>query len=136
MKIKIYELDKYKKGLTILEKRDAPNYIIEAYKEGHGKIVNTYYRNRTINAVKKNLLNIEAQEVESLSEAHIDLLENSKLNFIKEAARKRDKKFLDTMYTMSNLDIMTGKKLPPNSGRLYLQGYIDSGMKKKLRKFR
>ena len=127
-KIKIYNRQAYNNSIKRLEKLNAPSYIIEAYKQGHADVVNNYYKRRLANR-----LGFISRPI--ITEEKVKEAKKSKVNFINEAARKQDKEFIDELFRMSNMDIMTGKRLPPNSGELILQGSIgDSDYGKHLKR--
>ena len=131
MKLTIFDRKKYIESINKLRLRKAPNYIIEAYKDGYAKEINIYYRSRL---AKRGKL------TESLENKKI--LENkvleSNLSFLKEALSKKDYDFIKLFFTMSNMDIMSGNRMPPNASNLIKQGIVkDLGLQdlfKKLRK--
>lgn len=114
-KVKIYNRQAYNNSIRRLEKINAPDYVVEAYKQGHTELVNNYYKRRLANK-----LGFESKIV--ITEQQVKEVRNSKANFISEAAKKKDQEFMGELYRMSNMDILTGKRLPPNYGELVLMG--------------
>lgn len=113
IKLKIFDRKKYIESIKKLQLRKAPSYIIEAYKSGFANVVNEYYR------IKLNKKSLNESKQSKL--AHVDVFneyEGINIGFIAEALKKRDEEFLKAFYVMTNLDIITGNKLPPSTGRL------------------
>lgn len=132
MKVTIFDRKKYITSMNNLIKLNAPSYVLEAYKLGYTKVVNKYYKDKAVN----KRLN-ESRQAKSSPESLLlaDLVPN--LPFITEARKKRDEDFLKAFFVMTNLDIVTGKKLPPNTGRLLKdRGIFDSGLKELYKKLR
>ena len=64
-------------------------------------------------------------------------MEYEEAPFIREAVKKSDIDFLKAFFQMTNMDIMSGEKLPPNAGSLLKQGIIkDLGLKDLYKKLR
>jgi len=117
MKLILFDRRKYEEAIRRLKAKNAPDYIIEAYEEGYGSVVNAYYKiklERRINGLSKYSLN-ESTE-------YLELGKQIDLKFIQEALTKSDIDFLKAFFQMTNLDIVTGEKLPPNAGQLIKQG--------------
>lgn len=126
MKLVIFDLKKHETALNRLKSRKAPEYVIEAYNEGFTDTVNKYYALK-LNKIKKG--NIKESK-KTISSNLVGLVKDSKYSFIKEALKQRDEDFLKAFFILSNLDIVTGRKLPPSSGQLVKQGIIkDLGLK-------
>lgn len=122
MRLTIFNRGKYIESIKKLQKRKAPDYVIEAYNNGYTDVVNYYYRIKLFNKINK------------IEESKVNLLEqfkNTKLPFITEALTKRDEEFLKAFFIMTNLDIVTGKRLPRNAGQMLKQREIvDLGLTK------
>lgn len=128
MKVNIFDRKKYIEALQQLNKRRAPDYIIEAYKEGYVKEINLYYKNK-----------LDRKRVaESYNKpALLDFANTSGLKFLKEAASQSDLDFIKLFFKMTNLDIFSGNKLPPDAGSLIKQGIVkDFGLKDLFKKLR
>lgn len=122
MKIRIFNRGKYIESINKLYKRKAPDYVIEAYNQGYTDVVNYYYKLKLQN---KNR-NTSQMSHRTLFEHY----EGSRLGFINEALKRRDEEFLKAFFVMTNLDIVTGKRLPPNSGsKLKPAGLTNIGFK-------
>lgn len=122
MKITIFDRKKYEDSLRRLERRKAPSYVKTAYKEGYVDVVNNYYE---IKLHKRLNRKIEESVIDVFKRAS-----NIDEPFIKEAKRYRDEDFLKAFFVMTNLDIVTGKKLPPNAGKLLKRDMVrDLGLK-------
>lgn len=127
MKVKIFNRKKYVESLNNLIKIGAPAYIIEAYASGYYKEVSYYYRIKNNKSLNK--------QVSMLTE-NKQYKENLKLKFLEEARNKRDEDFLKAFFVMTNLDIVSGKRLPPNAGKLLKPGKISLGLKDLYKKLR
>lgn len=111
MKLRVFDRKKYAEAINALIKRNAPTYIIEAYKQGYVKVVNYYYKNKVNKLQESKKTVFDTIDVFNVT-ADVDL------DFIVEARKKRDEDFLRAFYVMTNLDIITGSKLPPATGKL------------------
>lgn len=132
MDIVCFDIKKYKDSLRKLERRKAPNYIVEAYKEGYISVVNFYYSLKLEKRLGKKIE--ESTELLAEVERH---LQKSDLPFVQEALRKKDKDFLKAFFMMTNMDIMSGERLPPNAAKLLKQGIVkDLGLKDLFKKLR
>lgn len=127
MKLITFDTKKYQKSYSNLIKINAPDYVIEAFIKGYHKEVKLYYK---LKANKKVSSKVNA------------LLENKKykepsnIMFLEGARKKRDEEFLKAFFVMTNLDIVTGKKLPPKAGQLLKPGGISLGLKDLYKKLR
>ena len=131
MKVIIFDRKKYIESMNILIKHKAPSYVLEAYQQGYTKVVNQYYKNKVMKTLNESRQVITGSEALSLA----GLVPN--LPFVAEARKKRDEDFLRAFFVMTNLDIVTGNKLPPNAGRLLKdRGMFDSGLKELYKKLR
>jgi hypothetical protein len=132
MKLTIFDRKKYLETIKKLEKRNAPNYILEAYEEGYTKVVNEYYKIK-LDRIKAKNFKYSLME----SKTYSDLAKTVKFSFIEAALKKSDIDFLKAFFQMTNLDIVSGKKIPPNAGRLIDQSSIrDLGLKDLYKKLR
>jgi hypothetical protein len=127
MKVKIFDRKAYIDSLNNLIKIDAPSYVVEAYAKGYYKEVSYYYKIKA----NKNL----RKKVNTLTE-NKKYKENLNTKFLAEARNKRDEDFLKAFFVMTNLDIVTGKRLPPNAGKLLKPGKISLGLKDLYKKLR
>jgi hypothetical protein len=114
MKLIIFDRKKYSEAMHALELRKAPSYIIEAYQEGYTGVVNAYYK------IKLNRLRSKGNIKESVNYNVTEAMPN----FVKEARRNKDSDFLKAFFKMTNMDIMSGNKLPPNAAKLIKQGVV------------
>lgn len=134
MKIKVFDRKKYIESINLLIKRNAPNYVIEAYNQGFTKVINLYYAsklNRATSITESKRYKVVSDKLDSLVE------KANHLSFIKEAKNYRDEDFLKAFFVMTNLDIITGKKLPPNAGNLLKDaGMYNIGLKNIYKKAR
>ncbi len=131
-KIKIFDIGTYNENLDKLSKRNAPKYLIEAYKHGFTNEVNTYYENRY-----KKILNKDTKR--SKQEFHIykQLAEDSGIKFLNEAIKKEDLEFIKMFFQMTNLDIFKGERIPKEAGLMLLPQHIkSSGLKDLYKKMR
>ena len=128
MRLTIFSRTKYMESISRLKARNAPTYVIEAYKEGHSNVINEYYKAKLHgfrNAIVKTENN-KTTELEEFAKAN----NNLGLNFISEALSNKDIEFLRAFFRMSNMDITSGNKLPPNASKLIKQGIVkDLGLK-------
>lgn len=132
MKITIFDRTKYNKALALLEKRKVPRYVIEAYKQGYIDVVNEYNKLMVERTIGKK--NTNSTLLESVSR---DKLEATKLDFLNEAYSKKDEDFMSAFFRMTNMDIMSGHRLPPSSGNLLKQDIIkDLGLKELFKKLK
>jgi transcription elongation factor len=132
MKLTIFNKTKYLESIKKLKARNAPGYIIEAYNEGYTNVVNEYY-NIKLQKLRTKKLKNNVNE----SKNYLDIAKNIKLSFVQESIKKSDIDFLKAFFQMTNLDIVTGKKLPPNASKLLKQDVIrDLGLKDLYKKLR
>lgn len=132
MKLTIFDLKKHETAIRRLEARKAPSYVIEAYNEGFTKQINDYYKVKLKKRLNKTII-----KESNINKSLLNKASKSEYNFIKEAAKKRDEDFLKQFFTMTNLDIVTGRKLPPNAGNLVKQGIVkDISLKDLFKKLR
>lgn len=133
IKLKLFNRTKYEQNLKKLQARKAPIYIIEAYNRGLIGVVNEYYkirlhkkRNLAESADNKNLMKLK------------EFVKKAELKMLDEAFNKKDFDFLNLMYKMTNIDILTKhRKIPANAGQLIKQGEIlDLGLTKLHKKLR
>lgn len=117
MKLTVFDRKKYIESIKRLKAKNAPSYVIKAYEEGYGKVVNAYYK-------KKLERRMTGNYKYSLKEAnsYANLAEHVTLDFLQEAIKKSDIDFLKAFFQMTNVDISSGEKLPPNAGKLIRQG--------------
>jgi len=135
MKLAIFNRTKYIASIERLEARKAPNYIIEAYREGYAKVINEYYKSKIKAHRKKEIQNENARIAELKTfESQVNKVN---LNFITEALSQKDLEFLKAFFKMTNMDIFSGDKLPPNASKLIKQGIVkDLGLKDLYKKLR
>lgn len=132
MKIKMFDLKKYRESLRRLEVRGAPEHVVEAYKDGYSDVVNMYYQIKLQRKLGRTL-----HENTGVSKKSLQKLKNSELRFVQEAFTKRDEDFLKAFFVMTNLNIVSGERLPPNAGKLLKQGIATPfGLKKLFKKLR
>jgi len=117
MKLTIFDRKKYEEAIKRLKAKNAPDYIIEAYKEGYGSVVNAYYKIKLERRISKNF-KVPLTE----SKRYKAMAEFVNIKFLKEALTKSDIDFLKAFFQITNLDIFSGEKLPPNAGELIKQG--------------
>lgn len=127
MKLVTFNRKKYNESLLNLAKINAPNYVIEAYVEGYHKEVSYYYKLKSNPALKAQANKITESK---------NYKETANIRFLNEAKNSRDEDFLKAFFIMTNLDIVTGKRLPPNAGKLLKPGIISFGLKDLYKKFR
>lgn len=116
MKVTIFDRGKYFNAMKTLNERKAPSYIKEAYYNGYSEVVNLYYK-----AKINKKLGSRPRLLEGNDSKYLERAKNDKRNFLKEAARKNDRDFIKLFYRVSNMDIMSGKRLPPKTGQLLKQ---------------
>jgi hypothetical protein len=133
MKLTIFDLKKQENSIRKLEARKAPPYILEAYDEGFVDVINNYYKLKL-----KNLkIKVVTESKQPIDSELITMVSHSEHKFLKEALSKRDEDFLKAFFTMTNLDIVSGRKLPPNASSLIKQGITqDLGLKDLYKKLR
>lgn len=126
-KLTLFNRTKYESNLRKLEARNAPNYIIEAYNRGLVGMVNEYYKRRL--QEQRGLLE---QKYCKPPKVLMQEAKNSGIKMMVEAYKKKDLDFLNLLYQMTNIDILTKhKKIPANAGQLIKQGEIlDLGLTK------
>lgn len=135
MKLTMFDRRKHIESLNKLKKRNAPSYVIDAYNEGYVKVVNTYYSLK-LQKLKENKGRYTLKEAKAYTD-YAKLVEYEEAPFIREAVKKSDIDFLKAFFQMTNMDIMSGEKLPPNAGSLLKQGIIkDLGLKDLYKKLR
>lgn len=123
MKLTVFDVTKYGKSLEQLKKQNAPDYVVEAYKQGYTKVVNEYYKLLKVKTTKPDIL----EESMNLFLSHC---QTSPIKVLREAAHKNDTNFMKAFFRMSNMDIMTGKRLPPEAGSMLKPGIAkDLGLK-------
>lgn len=129
MKIKVFNRSKYIESLRKLEVRKAPSYIVEAFKYGFIEEVNQYYNIRKARLLNKNLISEDTKLLNDAKEIDV--------GFIQEATKKKDLDFLRVFFQMTNMNIFTGKKLPPDAAKLLKPEYVkDLGLKDLYKKMR
>lgn len=129
MKIKVFNRSKYIESLRKLEARKAPSYIVEAFKYGFIEEVNQYYNIRKARLLNKNLISEDTKLLNDAKEIDV--------GFIQEATKKKDLDFLKAFFQMTNMNIFTGKKLPPDAAKLLKPEYVkDLGLKELYKKMR
>jgi hypothetical protein len=129
MNITTFDRKKYVESLKRLERRGAPSYVVEAYRDGYVDVVNGYYDIRLHRKLNRK---IQESKVDVLGRA-----ESIKNRHVQEALKARDEDFLKAFFIMTNLDIVTGNKLPPNAGKLLRQDIVRSlGLKDLFKKLK
>lgn len=135
MKLAIFNRTKYIASIERLEARKAPTYVIEAYKEGYTNTVNEYYKLKVRGIRKKEIKN-ESARIAELKTLEADV-NKVNISFINEALSQSDLEFLKAFFVMTNMDIISGDKLPPNASKLIKQGIVkDLGLKDLYKKLR
>lgn len=131
MKLTVFDRKKYIESINKLKLRKAPDYVIRAFQEGYINTVNEYYRVKLQDKIKNKKENIKFTRV--LSEA----IKNENKQFLNEALSKKDQDFIKAFFRMTNMDIMSGDRLPPNASSLIKQGIVkDFGLKDLFKKLR
>ena len=131
MKLVVFDRKKYIESISKLKLRRAPDYVINAFQEGYIGTVNEYYKIKLQNKIKNKKESIKITSV--LSEA----VKNENKQFLNEAASKKDLDFIKAFFRMTNMDIMSGDRLPPNASSLIKQGIVkDFGLKDLYKKLR
>jgi hypothetical protein len=134
LKLIVFDIKKHEDSLRKLKARKAPPYVLEAYNKGFIEEINRYYRLK-LSAIKNKKTLIK--ESKKLDSKLIKQARQYKHSFMQEALKKRDEDFLKAFFTMTNLDIVSGKKLPPDIGKLIKQGTIkDLSLKDLFKKLR
>lgn len=133
MKLTVFDRSKYMESVRKLEKRKAPTYVIQAYKDGHTKVVNEYYKiklSQRIGRQKRSPVQENADTLEKLARAF-------NLDILNEALTNKDLEFIKAFFKMANLDLVSGDKLPPNAAHLIRQGIAkDFDLNKLFKKLR
>lgn len=119
IKLVIFDRKKYLESIKKLRTRNAPNYVIEAYENGFSGVVNAYYK---LKLTKKR----SKRTVISESKRYRNLAKNIDLNFVQEAVKKSDLDFIKAFFQMTNMDIVSGRRIPPNAGKLLKQDIVKS----------
>lgn len=190
MKLTAFNRTVYVESLRKLKARNAPNYVIEAYKEGgYASIINKYYRLKLERKLKKqkqvventNELTVAKKPVyvggiasllcpncskivfniakynqydknckycgqkldwseyitNGIRKINDESASDVSANLIKEAVSNNDLDFIKAFFMMTNMDIISGKRLPPNASNLIKQGIVqDFGLKDLFKKLR
>lgn len=132
MKLVLFDRKKYNQAISLLEQRKAPKYVIEAYKAGYYSVVSDYTRTKLESKIAKTPK--EKLLIESISKDKVEKLE---LDFLTEAYLKNDIDFMKSFFAMTNLDIFSGKRLPPSAGAMLRQDITkDLGLKDLFKKLR
>ncbi len=118
MKLTVFDREKYNIALNKLERRKAPGYVIEAYKEGHTNVVNEYYKLKLSRKIGRGSVELKAENAQTL-ESLVKFFDISMLN---EAFTVKDLEFIKAFFKMANLDLVSGDRLPPNAAHLIRQG--------------
>lgn len=129
MKIKVFNRKRYIESLEKLKTRKAPKHVIEAFEYGFTDEINQYYKTKRIRLLNNSPVSESKEILETANQIEV--------GFIKEAAKKRDIDFLKVFFQMTNMNIFTGKKLPPDAAKLLKPEYIkDLGLKELYKKMR
>lgn len=129
MKIKVFNRKRYTESLEKLKKRNAPKHVIEAYEYGFTEEVNQYYKVKRIRLLNNDPVSDGKDILETANQIEV--------GFIKEAVSKKDLDFLKVFFQMTNMNIFTGKKLPPDAAKLLKPEHIkDLGLKELYKKMR
>ncbi len=144
MKIKVFNVSKYNLGKRILKLRNAPEYIMEAHRIGLTNVINSYYQlkkgkvlNESYVIDDKDLVEMHDLFVSRLNDENKE--EKELKNILEEAKKKNDLDFMKSFYQYTNMDIITGNRIPKGASRFILQDVIyDSSkdMKKYFRKLK
>lgn len=144
MKIKVFNVSKYNLGKQILKLRNAPEYIMEAHRIGLTNVINSYYQlkkgkvlNEAYTIDDKNLIEMHNLFVSRLNDENKE--EKELKNILEEAKKKNDLDFMKSFYQYTNMDIVTGNRIPKGASRFILQDVLyDSSkdMKKYFRKLK
>lgn len=116
MKVNIFNISKYNESILRLQKRNAPQYIIEAYHLGFIDVINEYYKNKYMKNKKEILDEAALTELTRLAET-------SKLNFVRQALTEGNTQFLKQFLQMTNIDIFTGQRLPKDYSKMMKAGF-------------
>ena len=132
MKITLFDRQKYNNAIKLLEAKRMPSYVIEAYKEGYYDVVNHYNKIRLEKKLGKHT------DTRPINESVLKTkLKDLGLEFLNEASRKNDEDFIKSFFTMTNLDIFSGRRLPPSAGSMLRQDVMkDLGLKDLFKKLR
>jgi hypothetical protein len=117
MKLTIFDRKNYIETLRKLEVRKAPKYVIDAYHEGHIATINEYYREKLRKRLRK--ANIEESKV-NLHEVK-EAVKSINKDFLTEALTQKDLDFIKAFFKMTNLDMVSGDRLPPDASKLITQ---------------
>ena len=115
-KVELFDRGKHENSMRKRSCR-APDYVVEAYLNGHTKVVNTYYTEKYTKRLGRGTTLVEGvdQDIIELAKTETDK------RFIQEALSKKDLDFLKAFFQITNQDIFSGSKLPPNAGELIKQ---------------
>jgi hypothetical protein len=131
MKLTVFNRKAYTESINKLKARNAPGYVIDAYKEGYVSAINKYYRMRLERLLKRT--HVVKENIVDLKK----VADNTSVEFIREAANNKDLDFIKAFFMMTNMDIMTGSKIPPNASSLIKQDIVkDFGLKDLFKKLR
>lgn len=133
MKVKAFDRKKYYESVKTLESRKAPSYIMEAYHRGYTNVVNAYYREQLNKRFRRPTIINESRDIDYIKLAQEDI--GNKI--IQEALTEKNKDFIKLFYQMTNLDIVSGEKLPPSAGKSLKQATTKGlGVKSILKRMR
>ena len=144
MKIKVFNVSKYNLGKRILKLRYAPEYIIEAHRIGLTNVINSYYQLKKGKVLNESYI-IDDKDLVEMHDLFVSRLndenkeEKELKNILEEAKKKNDLDFMKSFYQYTNMDIITGNRIPKGASRFILQDVIyDSSkdMKKYFRKLK
>ena len=133
MRVHVFDREKYHQALRKLERRKAPDYVIEAYKEGHTSVVNEYYKIKLSRKIGKGGVELKAESVRTLE----SLVKFFDIPILNEALTVKDLEFIKAFFKMANLDLVSGDRLPPNAAHLIRQGIAkDFGLNQLFKKLK
>ncbi len=134
MGLTVFNKTKYVNSIRKLEARKAPSYIIDAFNLGFSKVINEYYRNKVL--ISKGLL--AESKVDSFDLDFIcTVVSKFKYGFLGEAMSNKNLEFLKSFFVMTNMDILTGNKLPPDVSKMIMQSPVRSlGLEDIMKKLR
>ncbi|HQQ39319.1 MAG: hypothetical protein BWX57_00426 [Tenericutes bacterium ADurb.Bin024] len=144
MKIKVFNVSKYNLGKRILKLRNAPEYIMEAHRIGLTNVINSYYQLKKGKVLNESYI-IDDKDLVEMHDLFVSRLndenkeEKELKNILEEAKKKNDLDFMKSFYQYTNMDIITGNRIPKGASRFILQDVIyDSSkdMKKYFRKLK
>lgn len=144
MKIKVFNVSKYNLGKRILKLRNAPEYIMEAHRMGLTNVINSYYQLKKGKVLNESYI-IDDKDLVEMHDLFVSRLndenkeEKELKNILEEAKKKNDLDFMKSFYQYTNMDIITGNRIPKGASRFILQDVIyDSSkdMKKYFRKLK